>query len=137
MDTCNTHWRHGVATRELTMRFFALALLLIPGVAFAAPRTFDELAGRMVQLLNAGIGISIILGLVVFFYGLAVSMPHKDHADFERLRNTIIWGIIALFVMVSVWGILGLVRNTLFGGGGGVDLSGGDGPFCASLDNCE
>lgn len=118
------------------MHIVILALLVFPGVALAAPRTFDELAGSIVQLLNAGIGVSIILGLVVFFYGLAVSMPHKEHADWERLRNTILWGIIALFVMVSVWGILGLVRNTLFGGGGGVDLSGGDGPFCTSLDEC-
>lgn len=118
------------------MRALLAVIFLAPSIVFAAPRTFDELAGRMVQLLNAGIGISILLGLVVFFYGLAASMPRKDHGDFERLRNTIIWGIIALFVMVSVWGILGLVRNTLFGGGGGVDLSGGDGPFCASLDNC-
>lgn len=111
-------------------------LFIAPQIAFAAPRTFDELAGNVVQLLNAGIGVSIILGLVVFFYGLTVAMPHKEHADMERLRNTIIWGIIALFVMVSVWGILGLVRNTLFGGGGGVDLSGGGGPFCNSLDDC-
>ncbi len=118
------------------MHFVFIALLALPGVAFAAPRTFDELAGRVVQILNAGIGISIILGLVVFFYGLAASMAHRDGSDFERLRNTIIWGIIALFVMVSVWGILGLVRNTLFGGGGGVNLNGGDGPFCTSLDNC-
>ncbi len=119
------------------MRVFAFVLLIIPQVAFAAPRTFDELAGSIVQLLNAGIGISIILGLVVFFYGLTVSIPHKEHADIERLRNTIIWGIIALFVMVSVWGILGLLRNTLFGGGGGdFDLGGGDGVFCNSLDNC-
>ena len=118
------------------MRFLPLVLLILPGVALAAPRTFDELAGRLVQVLNAGIGVSIILGLVVFFYGLTVAMPRKDGGDFERLRNTIIWGIIALFVMVSVWGILALVRNTLFGGGGGVNLNGGDGPFCTSLDNC-
>lgn len=118
------------------MRIFVTLLLALPQVACAAPRTFDELAGKMVQLLNAGIGVSIILGLVVFFYGLASSVPHKDHADWERLRNTILWGIIALFVMVSVWGIIGLVRNTLFGGGGGVDLNGGDGPFCTSLDAC-
>lgn len=136
MDPRNTHRRDRLAARQLGMRLLVAALLVFPGIARAAPRTFDELAGKVVQVLNAGIGISIILGLVVFFYGLAVSMPHKEHADWERLRNTIIWGIIALFVMVSVWGILGLVRNTLFGGGGGVDLSGGDGVFCNSLDNC-
>jgi hypothetical protein len=136
MDTCDSDRGHGVPARAVSMGRIALVLLLVPQIALAAPRTFDELAGRVVQVLNAGIGVSIILGLVVFFYGLAVSVPHKEHADFERLRNTIIWGIIALFVMVSVWGILGLVRNTLFGGGGGVNLNGGDGPFCTSLDNC-
>lgn len=115
----------------------AFALVFSPMVAFAAPRTFSDLAGNMVQILNAGIGTIIIMGLVVYFYGIATSIPRLRADDGERLRAHFLWGIIAIFVMVSVWGILGLLRNTLFGGGTGDFGGSGSGSFnCTSIDNC-
>lgn len=120
------------------MRYtFGITLLLLaPAIVFAAPRTFSDLAGNVVQILNAGIGTIIILGLVIYFYGVATSIPRLKADDGERLRAHFLWGIIALFVMVSVWGILGLLRNTLFGGGAGGGDFGGGGVLCTSIDNC-
>lgn len=101
-----------------------LATLALPAVALAAPRTFSELAETVVQFINAGIGTAIILGLVIYFYGVATGLTSLRTGGTEELSRRIVWGLIALFVMVSVWGIVGLVRNSLFGGGGG-DFGGG------------
>lgn len=114
---------------------YLVALVLLPSIALAAPRTFSDLAGNVIRVLNAGIGVTIILGLVVYFFGVATSLPKLKSDDPERLRAHFVWGILALFIMVSVWGILALVRNTLFGGGGGVNL-GGEGALCSSIENC-
>jgi len=48
------------------------------------------------------------------------------------------WGIIALFVMFSVWGILAVIRNTLFSGAGAGYgyTSKDDAALCKSLDDC-
>lgn len=108
------------------MRFVILfSVLVLPTITLAAPRTFSELAETVVQFLNAGITTAIILGLVIYFYGVATGLTNLRSGGTEELRKRIVWGLIALFVMVSVWGIVGLVRNTLFGGGGGGDFGGG------------
>ena len=90
-----------------------------------------------ITLINGGIGIALILGIVIYFYGVATSIPKFKTDDAERLRAHFVWGILALFVMFSVWGILALVRNTLFGGGT-YDSFGGTASQvnCKSLEDC-
>lgn len=119
------------------MRQLIFVALLFPGLALAAPRTFSELADLLVNLINGGIGVALILGIVIYFYGLVTSIPHTSEGGSERLRAHFFWGILALFVMFSVWGILALLRNTLFGGGGySFGNGGGDQVLCESLDDC-
>lgn len=113
-----------------------LAILLLPSLALAAPRTFSELADLVTNLINGGIGVALILGLVIYFYGIATSIPKTGQGDMERIRAHFFWGIIALFVMFSVWGIVALIRNTLFGGGE-VDFGGSSNQvLCETLDDC-
>ena len=119
---------------------FALILIVgFPMITSAAPRTFSDLANMAVNLINGAIGVALILGIVIYFYGVVTSIPKTGEGDMERLRAHFVWGIIALFVMFSVWGILRLVSNTLFGGGGsGYDFgsSGSDQAECVSLEDC-
>lgn len=110
--------------------------LFLPTLAIAAPRTFSELADLLVNLINGGIGVALILGIVIYFWGIVSTIPHQSKGDGERLRTHVVWGIAALFIMFSVWGILALLRNTLFDGGG-YDLGGGGTQaLCEGLDDC-
>jgi uncharacterized membrane protein (DUF373 family) len=57
-------------------------------------------------------------GFVVFLYGLVVFLWHlKDGGGHDEGVNHMLWGILGMFIMVSVWGIIGLITNTI-----GVDL---------------
>ncbi len=77
--------------------------------AVAGPQNFTELVRIFINIINSLIVVVVGLSLLVFFKGLVSfimksgSGDAKSHADG---RNLMIWGIIALFVMVSVWGIL-------------------------------
>jgi hypothetical protein len=114
---------------------FVLALFA-PAFASAAPRTFSELADLITNLINGGIGVALILAIVIYFWGIIATIPHQSKGDGERLRTHIVWGLAALFIMFSVWGILALLRNTLFGGGA-YDLGGGGmQALCEGLDDC-
>lgn len=119
-------------------RAFLIAILLAPAVSRAAPQNFGELVDLVITYINAGIGIALILGIVIYFYGVATSIPKLKSDDAERLRAHFVWGILALFVMFSVWGILALVRNTLFGGGSYSDFgSNGDvAGDCETFEDC-
>jgi len=95
----------------------ALALVLSPAAASAAaPNTFQGLANLIVNLLDNATAVLIVLGIVVYFYGISTNILEFKEGGPEKFKNYFFWGIIVLFVMVSLWGILHLLQDTLFGG---------------------
>ena len=93
-----------------------LLSLGLPAVAFAAPRTFQELSGVIVNLLNNATAVLVVAGIVVYFFGVSTNILNFSKEGGEKLRAYFLWGILVLFVMVSIWGILRLLQATLFGG---------------------
>lgn len=79
--------------------------------------TFASIVQSIVGLINMLIGVLATLAIVVFFWGLVQYIYHaKDaHAHGEG-RERILWSLIALFVLFSIWGILALMQVAFFGG---------------------
>ncbi len=60
------------------------------------------------DILNRVIPVLIALALVIFFWGLIQYIrTHKAGKDI------MIAGLVGLFIMVSVWGIIRIAQNTL------------------------
>jgi hypothetical protein len=76
-------------------------------VAYQEQRGLADIIGLFTGLIKLALPIMVGLAVLVFFKGLiafiAKSGDAKTHAEG---RSLILWGIIALFVMVSVFGIL-------------------------------
>jgi len=54
------------------------------------------------------------LGVLFFIWGLAFYiLSAADEEKKKEGRNIMVWGVVALFVMVSVWGLVNLLQNTL------------------------
>lgn len=89
---------------------------LLPFVTLAvnnsdAPLTIIEKVGGWIDTL---VPIVMTLALLYFFYGLAkYIMNAGDEAKAKEGKSIMIYGIIALFVMVSVWGVVYLLQGTL------------------------
>jgi len=62
------------------------------------------------------IPILIAAALVFFFYGLVQYIRKPEIAEG---RNVMIAGILSLFIMVSVWGLVNLAQNALGVNGSG------------------
>ena len=122
------------------MRKFFFILLFFPGLVLAAPRTFSDLAYMAIDVINGGIGIALILGIVIYFYGATSNMAGvAKGGSSDNLRKHLLWGMIALFVMFSVWGILRLLSNTLFSPSSYTGIGGGGGRgdvICTSITDC-
>ena len=101
----------------LTNIFIRVApFLVFPNIASAAPRTFYELACEIVKIIDTASLTLIVFGLVVYFWGMATGIPHfGDEKGAEKRKNLFFWGIVALFVMVSIWGIVQILQKSLFG----------------------
>ena len=99
----------------------ATIISALPFIAFA--QTLDNVFITIQNLLNLVIPILITLAVVLFFWGLAKYI-WSEGEDKEGGKNIMIWGLVALFIMVSVWGILSLFGNTfnIQQGGSGSNL---------------
>jgi uncharacterized membrane protein len=87
----------------------AVVTLALPALA-GATTLLDTLALANV-FLNALIGLFITLAIVVFFWGLIKYLTTGGEDKAEGL-SIMFMGVVAIFVMVSIWGIIRLLQNT-------------------------
>ncbi len=72
-----------------------------------------------VGLLNYVVVLILTASLVVFLYGI-FKLSFVDGTNPEAMaksRKFMLWGIVSLFVMVSVWGLVNILKSTVFGSG--------------------
>lgn len=78
--------------------------------------SFASIVQTLIGFINALVGVLATLALVIFFWGLVRyikdSGDAKGHAEG---RERIIWSLVALFILFSIWGILSLMNVALFG----------------------
>lgn len=90
-------------------------LLALPTITFAQGLTnIQTLIGSFGAIVNMLIPIVMGLAVLVFFWGLVkyISSTSDESSKLDG-KNLMIWGMIALFVMVALWGILGWFQNEL------------------------
>lgn len=114
-----------------------IVIIAVPGIALAAPRNFAELVSLFVSILQSATTVLVAGAIVVYFYGVTAGIWKSSKGDTSELRSYIGWGITILFVMVSIWGILRILQNTLFSGSSGYGgTGGGKAATCDSFGSC-
>jgi hypothetical protein len=98
----------------------ALTLFAVPFLALAA---FPSNLGGVIEMFT-DIGMSLIpfLGAVaflVFVWGVARFIKSAgSEKEIKDSKNMLIWGVIGLFVLVTIWGIIAFLSSE-FGFGSG------------------
>jgi hypothetical protein len=92
--------------------------LLLPSVALAAPKTFQELIGLIIDFANLLVPILIGIAVLLYFWNISKTLFSIEGSsdNQEKMREAIVWGLGILFVMVSVWGILNVLKQTFLQG---------------------
>ena len=77
-----------------------------------SPQT-EALIGRIGdQILNPIAGLLIALGVLMFVYGLIEFIAGADNEDKRNIgKRHMVWGVVGLFIMVSVFGIMWIIIN--------------------------
>ena len=90
-------------------------MLLMPLGARA--QTFADLVGTFTSILNSFIPLIFGITFLVIVYGViqAWVVNGGDPEKIKSGRNIALAGVIGLVVMSSVWGIVALLRDGLFG----------------------
>ncbi len=87
------------------------ALVFAPAIASAQSLgNLTTLLNSVGRLVDMALPIVVALALLAFFFGLAKFIFAGAEAK-EEGKTLMIWGIVALFVMVSVWGLVRFIGN--------------------------
>jgi FtsH-binding integral membrane protein len=81
----------------------------------ATADSLTDLISIVQSVFSALVPLIVSLAVVVFLWGVlkyVIAGSNKDGK--EEGRKFMIWGIIGLVVMVSVWGLVAMVKNTFF-----------------------
>jgi hypothetical protein len=96
--------------KKLALTIGALAF---PLVSFAQGLSnISRLVTSLGNIVNLLIPIVFAVALLVFFWGLVMYIFGKED-DKAQAKKTMIWGVVALFVMASVWGLVAFIGSAV------------------------
>lgn len=82
-------------------------------------QNFGCLAQWAAQMFGTATALLVGGALVLYFWSIAYNMFGYNTAgsasSLAKLRSTLLWGLLALFIMFSIWGIIRILGLTLFG----------------------
>lgn len=90
---------------------YPLGLLALPLVSSA--QTLGSVLTQIQNLIGQVVPILIGLAVLYFMWGVMKYVAAKDPESQKEARSIMIYGIIVLFVMVSVWGLVNVLASTL------------------------
>lgn len=74
---------------------------------------FQDFLCQIINILNATIPLLLTLAMVVFIWGIIRFIYNADNEkERENGRMLIIYGLIGLFVIVSMWGLVKVLITT-------------------------
>ena len=93
-------------------KFIPLVLTLAPFLVSAATIS-SIISNTIMPILNIVVPLLIAVAVVVFLWGVVRYITAAgDEEKRKEARSTMIWGIVGLFVMVAVWGLVNVLIST-------------------------
>ncbi|MDO8604184.1 MAG: pilin [bacterium] len=100
-------------------KVITFGLMLLPSIAFAAPQlqggvtSASNLVVFLKDLLNVATGLIFAAAVVFFLWNVfKFVMSAGDEEKRKEGLNGIVYGIIGIAVMASVWGLVGFLTGT-------------------------
>ncbi len=92
--------------------FFTFALLFLP-ISLRAQVTLNSILEEMTSIIEVFIPVAIAIAVVVFIWGLVRMIAGMSYGDSDTAiaegKKRMIWGVVGLFLIVSIWGIVELL----------------------------
>lgn len=110
------------ALNKIVVALFVAFLFLGTGTSASAAsfassgcgNNFKALVGCATNILNRVIPIIFVLAIIAILWGLALTLRNSDNEkERDKGYNIIIYGTLALTLMVCTWGVVNYVRNII------------------------
>lgn len=100
------------------MRNIYYLLFLLPFPLYAQTTgSIQEFFVELSPILRGFFTLSFSVAILVFFWGIAKFILHSgNEEEVAKGKRFLIWGVVALFVMFSIVGIIAVLQDILLGG---------------------
>jgi len=103
--------------KKISTRIFALAIIASPVLALAQTSGIGTngifgFLDAANTLINRLIPFIIALTVLVFLWGVFRFVIANDQEKRKEARGYMVWGVVSLFVMVAVWGLVNVLVRT-------------------------
>ncbi|SRR3989344_3957731 len=99
-----------------TFNRIAITVILgIPFFAMAETKDFKWLVGSIISdFVRPATWLIMSFAVVFFLWNMAVAVKNSDNEeDLAKFKSKAVWGIVAIAVMVSMWGLVNFVTGSL------------------------
>jgi hypothetical protein len=86
----------------------------MPIGSFGDVSSLAGVAALFIAYINVLIGLLVTLATVLFLYS-GVKLVYKPGGSNQKEKDALRWGLVALFIIVSIWGIMRLMCKTFTG----------------------
>lgn len=94
-------------------KIIALLASFVPMVALAQPITdVNSLTFKLTNIGNTAIEILIAFAVIWIIYTTVMFIVKAGSDDAAKYRTAILWGVVGLFVILSIWGLVRILSNT-------------------------
>lgn len=96
-------------------KILGLLLVVAPSLTYAATTGIAGIITTVTTIISSVIPLMMGVALVYLLWNIVgyIEVGAKDAAAREVQRNNVIWAVVLLFVMVSVWGLVKLLTDTV------------------------
>ena len=89
------------------------AVLLSPVLVWAQITDFKSLVNKIIDNINYLVVLVIGLAVFVFIWGIfKYFVAGADEKKVEEAKNVLLFGLLGIFIMFSIWGLVNIVINT-------------------------
>jgi hypothetical protein len=97
---------------KTTLQLIAVFFISNTPVFAQNPAWLNSIASGIIGVVPALVTALVGVALLYFIWGLVLFISQSgDEKAVEEGKQKMIWGLIALFVLVSVWGLVSLLQT--------------------------
>ncbi len=91
----------------------SIAIVMLAPIAVGAA-DLVSLAGTITNIINTATGALVVVAIVIYFWSLARNINKFSEEGAEKVRSHFFWGVIIFCIIFTVWGIVNLLKNSIF-----------------------
>lgn len=105
--------------KKKIVKIYILALLALPSLTLAqggrpSAGYITDLIREATVVVRSLLVFLIALAVVWFVWNVIRYAMSEDEGGKEKAKSQMIWGIVSLAVIISIWGLVGILQN-MFG----------------------